>query len=153
MFEHLDSYFKYRTWRGGQGFWRSFFRFGLVNKKSWKSCKKLSGWGWIILKCWKWNLWKIWKIWKLLKKDLQVCYKFYDLFEKIAFEEVISSSNYFLIFLRLNSSVVGLFIAFLTSGLDFGKFWEGKVWRAPKCLLGFVVIYRMIGGIWEIFVL
>ena len=43
--------------------------------------------------------------------------------------------------------MVGLFFDFLTSGLDFGNFWEAKIWRAPKCLFGFVVFYQMIGGI------
>ena len=32
--------------------------------------------------------------WKVLKKALEVCCEFYELFEKIAFAEVISLSNY-----------------------------------------------------------
>ena len=33
MFEHLDGYLNYCTSRGGQGFWRGLYRFGLVNEK------------------------------------------------------------------------------------------------------------------------
>ena len=60
---------------------------------------------------------------KDLKKLERIVRGFLELFEKRTFKEVISSSNYFFFhFLRLNLSVVGLFIDFLTSGLDFGSF-------------------------------
>ena len=35
---------------------------------------------------------------KFMKKDLKLCYEFYELFEKIAFVEVISLSNSFSFF-------------------------------------------------------
>ena len=59
---------------------------------------------------------------KDLKKLERIVRGFLELFEKRTLKEVISSSNYFFHFLRLNLSVVGLFIDFLTSGLDFGSF-------------------------------
>ena len=43
--------------------------------------------------------------------------------------------------------MVGLFIGFLTKGLDFGNFWPRKVLRAPKGIPSFVVIFWMIGVI------
>ena len=59
---------------------------------------------------------------KRIDKGLKVFYEICYLFEKEAHEKMIASSNYFFYFLRPISSVVALFIGFLTSGLDFGNF-------------------------------
>ena len=42
-------------------------------------------------------------------------------------------------FLRLNLSVVGLFIGFLTRGLGFGNFWWREILRALKNLSSFFI--------------
>ena len=65
---------------------------------------------------------------------------------------MISSSNIFCC-LRRNSSVVGLFIGFLTSGLSFVKnCWRLILWCSGG-LLCFIFICRVIWGMFEIFVL
>ena len=78
-----------------------------------------------------------------MKKDLKVCYECYELFEKRAFAEVISSSNYY-VFLRLNSSVRAIFKFSKIPNSNSAIFEREKLWRAPKC---FVVNFRIIEGI------
>ena len=85
---------------------------------------------------------QILKNWKELKKDLKVYYEICELFEKRAFEEKVFSAKCFFFKAKFKS-----FFDFLTSGLDFGNFSKGEVWRAPKCLSGFVDIYWMVGDI------
>ena len=56
---------------------------------------------------------------------------------------MIRSIELFFIFLRLNSTVVGLFFDFLTSGLDFlSIFVEGKIYGGGKV---FLVLFLFIG--------
>ena len=52
---------------------------------------------------------------------------------------MIGSDEILFLFLRLKLGVVGIFICFLTSGLDLGNFWRRKVLRALKCLSSFVL--------------
>ena len=65
---------------------------------------------------------------------------------------MISSSNFFCCLGR-DSSVVGLFIGFLTSGLSFVKNCWGLILWCLEGLLCFIFICRVIWGIFEIFVL
>ena len=65
---------------------------------------------------------------------------------------MISLSNIFCC-LRRDSSVVELFIDFLTSGLSFVKSCWGLILWCLGGLLYFIFICRMIWGIFEIFVL
>ena len=102
MFEHLDRYSNSRTWRGGQGFWKKLQKFVRVRMNS-SSMLDMK-----------------------LIKDLKVWDEFYELFEKIVFAEVISSSNYFLFF-EAKFKFGRIISDFLTSGLDFGNFCEGKL--------------------------
>ena len=65
---------------------------------------------------------------------------------------MISSSNIFCCLGR-NSSVVGLFIGFLTIGLSFVKNCWGLILWCSGGLLCFIFICRVIWGIFEIFIL
>ena len=66
-------------------------------------------------------------------------------------QEKISSSNIFCC-LGQNSSVVGLFIGFLTSGLSFVKNCWGLILCCSGGLLCFIFVCRVICGIFEEFV-
>ena len=66
---------------------------------------------------------------------------------------MIRSVEYFLKLLGQFSSVVGLFIDFLTSGLSFVKNCWGLILWCLGGLLNFVFICRIIWCLFEIFVL
>ena len=85
-------------------------------------------------------------------KKLMIVFLRYRLLKREAFEKWFVGRIFFK-FLARNSSVVGLFIDFLTSGLSFVKnCWTLILWCSGG-LLCFVFICWVIWGIFEIFVL